>query len=117
MKSAFVLLSALCLLAVSSRGALASGACSDPAGAAPCFAPDNGSPTTYPRPPAATQPLKLHHISLFTPNHERLANWYRDMLGFVIAGRVTAKRPDGVDIEIIRLTMDGIWLNISGCPA
>lgn len=109
-------LAALCLLAVAEPGAQASGTCSAPTDKVPCFLPDIGGPTTYPAPPAATQPLRLHHISLFTTDHERLANWYRDMLGFTIAGRVTAKRPDGVEIEITRLVMDGLWLNISRLP-
>ena len=84
--------------------------------ATPCFAGDAGGVTTYPKAPPAAQPLRLHHISLFTPNHEALSAWYRDMLGFSIAGRLTVRRPDGVEIEIIRMVMDGVWLNISRVP-
>jgi catechol 2,3-dioxygenase-like lactoylglutathione lyase family enzyme len=85
-------------------------------GAAACFTPDPGTVTTYPAPVAPDQPLRLHHVTLFSANHERLAEWYRDMLGFEIAGRVRAGRPDGVEIEIIRLTMGGLWLNVSRVP-
>jgi Glyoxalase/Bleomycin resistance protein/Dioxygenase superfamily len=81
-----------------------------------CFVPEQGGPTTFPNIATADQPLKLHHITMFSNNHERLAEWYRDMLGFEIAGRFDARRPDGVVINIIRLTMGGVWLNISRLP-
>lgn len=38
------------------------------------------------------------------------------MLGFEIAGRFTVRRPDGTEINIIRLAMGGVWLNISRVP-
>lgn len=108
-------LAALALIGVLwSFGARAMPTCGDPSAA--CFIGDRGSPTTYPKPAAADQPLKLHHISLYSNNQDRLAEWYRDMLGFTIAGRFTVRRPDGVEINIVRLTMDGLWLNISHLP-
>lgn len=90
--------------------------CGAASGASACFAPGPGAVTTYPPPAQADQPLRLHHVTLFSPNHERLAEWYRDMLGFTIAGRVRARRPDGTEVEIIRLTMGGVWLNVSRVP-
>jgi catechol 2,3-dioxygenase-like lactoylglutathione lyase family enzyme len=81
-----------------------------------CFVPERDGPTTFPNAATPDQPLKLHHITMFSNNHERLAEWYRDMLGFEIAGRFDARRPDGVVINIIRLTMGGVWLNISRLP-
>lgn len=90
--------------------------CRQAAPDARCFVADPAAPTTYPQPATADQPLRLHHITLFSTNNEQLAEWYRDMLGFEISGRFTARRPDGVEIQIIRLTMGGLWLNVSRVP-
>lgn len=102
-----------CLLAAA---ASAEDTCLPSAGIPPCFVTDQQAPTTYPPPPADSQPLRLHHVTLFSPDHERLARWYRDMLGFEIAGQVRTRRSDGVEVEIIRLRMGGLWLNVSRVP-
>jgi glyoxylase I family protein len=106
------LVAAFCFAAGAAYGQ-APASCTAVNGASPCFAPDRAGITTYPAPADASQLLRLHHITLFSPNHERLAEWYRDMLGFEIRSRITARRADGVEIAIIRVAMGGVWLNIS----
>lgn len=59
------------------------------------------------------RPLSLHHITLSVGDADRVSRWYADNLGFTIRDRFTLTRPDGRTIDVVRIEIPGLRMNIS----
>jgi catechol 2,3-dioxygenase-like lactoylglutathione lyase family enzyme len=57
--------------------------------------------------------FQLHHVTLSVKDVDRVSKWYADMLGFTIGDRFTLTRPDGKQIQVVRIAMPGLKMNIS----
>jgi glyoxylase I family protein len=60
--------------------------------------------------------LQLHHVTLSANDVDSTAQWYVDYLGFSVTDRVSLTRPDGRQIDVIRIAKPGLQLNISKFP-
>jgi glyoxylase I family protein len=60
--------------------------------------------------------LQLHHVTLSANDVDSTAQWYVDYLGFSITDHVSLTRPDGRQIDVIRIAKPGLQLNISKFP-
>lgn len=66
--------------------------------------------------PLNTISLQLHHVTLSANDVDLTAQWYVDYLGFNITARFLLTRPDGRQIDVIRIARPGLQLNISKFP-
>lgn len=57
--------------------------------------------------------LQFHHATLSVENADQMSQWYADVLGFTIRDRFTLTRPDGRTIQIVRVEIPGLRVNIS----
>lgn len=57
--------------------------------------------------------LQLHHITLSVNDVEQVSQWYVDTLGFTIGDRFTLTRPDGSEVQVVRVEIPGLQMNIS----
>jgi catechol 2,3-dioxygenase-like lactoylglutathione lyase family enzyme len=57
--------------------------------------------------------FELHHVTLSASNADRLSKWYVQMLGFTIRDRFTLARPTGEKIQVVRVEIPGLKMNIS----
>lgn len=57
--------------------------------------------------------FQLHHVTLSVTNAEQASKWYADMLGFKIRDRLTLTRPTGGKIQVVRIEIPGLQMNIS----
>lgn len=55
-------------------------------------------------------------LTLSTNDVDSTAQWYVDYLGFSITDRFSLTRPDGRQIDVIRIARPGLQLNISKFP-
>jgi catechol 2,3-dioxygenase-like lactoylglutathione lyase family enzyme len=60
-----------------------------------------------------TAELQFHHATLSVANVDQATQWYVDMLGFTIRDRFTLTRPDGSTLQIARVELPGLRMNIS----
>jgi 4-hydroxyphenylpyruvate dioxygenase-like putative hemolysin len=60
--------------------------------------------------------LQLHHVTLSANDVDLVSQWYADYLGFNITDRLTLTRPDGRQIDVVRIERPGLRLNISRFP-
>jgi catechol 2,3-dioxygenase-like lactoylglutathione lyase family enzyme len=63
-----------------------------------------------------TSSLQLHHVTLSANNVELVSQWYADYLSFTITDRFTLTRPDGRQIDVARIEIPGLRMNISKFP-
>jgi glyoxylase I family protein len=63
-----------------------------------------------------TLSLQLHHVTLSANDVALTAQWYVDYLGFSMTDRFSLTRPDGRQIDVIRIARPGLQLNISKFP-
>jgi catechol 2,3-dioxygenase-like lactoylglutathione lyase family enzyme len=66
--------------------------------------------------PSNTLSLQLHHVTLSANDVDLTAQWYVDYLGFNMTDRFSLTRPDGRQIDVIRIARPGLQLNISKFP-
>lgn len=59
---------------------------------------------------------RFRHVTLFASDNETVARWYRDMLGMVLDARFTIKRPDGSQIDVVRLRLGTMLMHVSRVP-
>jgi catechol 2,3-dioxygenase-like lactoylglutathione lyase family enzyme len=59
------------------------------------------------------QVQKARHVSIFTRDNEKVAQWYVDMLGMQNDARFSIKRPDGSSVDIIRLKLGDFLMHVS----
>jgi catechol 2,3-dioxygenase-like lactoylglutathione lyase family enzyme len=57
--------------------------------------------------------FQLHHVTLSVSNAEQVSKWYADVLGFKIRDRLTLTRPTGGKIQVVRVAIPGLQMNIS----
>ncbi len=57
--------------------------------------------------------LQLHHITLSVKDVDRVSQWYVEILGFTQSDRFTLTRPDGQQIQVARIELPGLKMNIS----
>jgi catechol 2,3-dioxygenase-like lactoylglutathione lyase family enzyme len=62
---------------------------------------------------SSTPSFLLHHITLSVSDAEQVSRWYADILGFMISDRFTLTRPNGSQIDVIRIEVPGLRMNIS----
>lgn len=66
--------------------------------------------------PSNVPSLQLHHVTLSANDVDLVSQWYVDYLGFNITDRFTLTRPDGRQIDVVRIERPGLRLNISRFP-
>lgn len=66
--------------------------------------------------PSITPSLQLHHVTLSANDVDLTSQWYVDYLGFSITDRFSLTRPDGRQIDVVRIARPGLQLNISKFP-
>ncbi|MBD2068632.1 VOC family protein [Leptolyngbya sp. FACHB-671] len=67
-----------------------------------------------PAPEAAIVPrFQLHHVTRSVNDAERVSQWYVDTLGFTISDRFTLTRPNGSQVQVVRIETLGLQMNIS----
>lgn len=66
--------------------------------------------------PSDTLSLQLHHVTLSANDVDLTAQWYVEYLGFSMTDRFSLTRPDGRQIDVIRIAKPGLQLNISKFP-
>lgn len=57
--------------------------------------------------------FQLHHVTLSVSNAEQVSRWYADVLGFKIYDRLKLTRPTGGKLQIIRMKISGLQMNIA----
>jgi catechol 2,3-dioxygenase-like lactoylglutathione lyase family enzyme len=57
--------------------------------------------------------IQLHHVTLSVSNAEQVSKWYSDVLGFKIRDRFTLTPPRGGKIQVVRVGIPGLQMNIS----
>ncbi|NJN89374.1 MAG: VOC family protein [Leptolyngbyaceae cyanobacterium SL_5_14] len=57
--------------------------------------------------------FQLHHVTLSVSNAERVSQWYVEMLGFTVSDRFTLTRPNGSLVQVVRVEIPGLQMNIS----
>lgn len=57
--------------------------------------------------------FQLHHVTLSVSNAEQVSKWYADVLGFKISDRLTLTRSTGGKIQVVRVEIPGLQVNIS----
>lgn len=67
-------------------------------------------------PPSIILSLQLHHVTLSAHDVDSTAQWYVDYLGFSMTDRFSLTRPDGRQIDVVRIARPGLQLNISQFP-
>jgi catechol 2,3-dioxygenase-like lactoylglutathione lyase family enzyme len=60
--------------------------------------------------------VQFHHVTLSVSDVDRVSHWYADVLGFQIRDRFTLTRPDNQKIQIVRVEIPGLRMNISQFP-
>jgi catechol 2,3-dioxygenase-like lactoylglutathione lyase family enzyme len=60
--------------------------------------------------------VQFHHVTLSVSDVDRVSQWYADVLGFQIRDRFTLTRPDNQKIQIVRVEIPGLQMNISQFP-
>lgn len=61
----------------------------------------------------STPTFQLHHVTLSVSDAERVSQWYVDTLGFTVSDRFTLTRPNGSQIQVVRIETPGLQMNIS----
>ncbi len=59
---------------------------------------------------------RFRHVTLFVNDNERVARWYQEMLGMALDARFTLKRPDGTQIDVLRLRLGSMLMHVSKLP-
>lgn len=62
---------------------------------------------------AQSSQFQLHHVTLSVNDVDRVSKWYADILGFTISDRFALTRPDGSKIQVARVEIPGLRMNIS----
>jgi catechol 2,3-dioxygenase-like lactoylglutathione lyase family enzyme len=64
-------------------------------------------------PPEPPLSFRLHHVTLSIKDVDRVSQWYVNTLGFKQTDRFTLTRPDGGKIQVARVEIPGLQMNIS----
>jgi catechol 2,3-dioxygenase-like lactoylglutathione lyase family enzyme len=57
--------------------------------------------------------FQLHHVTLSVRDVDQVSQWYVETLGFTISDRFTLTRPDGTTLQIARVEIPGLRMNIA----
>lgn len=57
--------------------------------------------------------FQLHHVTLSVSDAERVSQWYVDTLEFVVSDRFTLTRPNGSQVQVVRIETPGLQMNVS----
>jgi catechol 2,3-dioxygenase-like lactoylglutathione lyase family enzyme len=57
--------------------------------------------------------VRLNHITLSVADSDRMSEWYMNTLGFKTINRFTLTRPNGGKIQVVRVAIPGLEMNIS----
>lgn len=66
--------------------------------------------------PSSAPSLQFHHATLSVNDVDLMSQWYVDRLDFTITDRFTLTRPNGSQIEVARVEIPGLRLNLSKFP-
>jgi catechol 2,3-dioxygenase-like lactoylglutathione lyase family enzyme len=57
--------------------------------------------------------FQLHHVTLSVSDAEQVSQWYVDTLGFTVSDRFILTRPNGSQVQVVRVEIPGLQINIS----
>ncbi|MGF1569341.1 MAG: VOC family protein [Nodosilinea sp.] len=60
--------------------------------------------------------VQLHHLTVSVNDVNLVSQWYADYLGFILTDRFMLTRPDGSQIDVARLEIPGLRMNVSKFP-
>jgi catechol 2,3-dioxygenase-like lactoylglutathione lyase family enzyme len=63
--------------------------------------------------PPIDSSFQFHHITLSVNDVDLVSQWYVDNLGFTVSDRFTLTRPDGRKIDVARIEIPGLRMNVS----
>jgi catechol 2,3-dioxygenase-like lactoylglutathione lyase family enzyme len=67
--------------------------------------------------PGLPSPIRFHHATLSVRDVDRVSQWYVKVLGFKQTNRFTLTRPDGQKIQVVRVEVPGLQMNVSQFPS
>lgn len=65
---------------------------------------------------AIASTVQFHHVTLSVSDVDRVSQWYANVLGFKIHDRFTLTRPDNQKIQVVRVEIPGLQMDISQFP-